>query len=80
MSDQKGKRFHIGRRVKPKPPEPYSQQVMREVETDTADRGTPEMDREVRKGCTGCVRVMALFFLIMIASIVATCAIRRGGV
>lgn len=78
--EQQFRRFRIGRKVKEQTPEYYSQQVMREVETDTADRGTPEMDREVRKGCTGCLRVTLLFFLIMLASIVATWFIRRGGV
>ncbi|MDF2629355.1 MAG: hypothetical protein K0R39_3186 [Symbiobacteriaceae bacterium] len=53
---------------------------MREVETDTADKGSPEMDRAVSKGCMGCLRVTVLFFLIMLASIVATWFIRRQGV
>lgn len=92
MSDKGFRRFRIARKVKDAPaapssppqqqkePEPYSQQVMREAETDTADKGTPEMDRAVSKGCMGCLRVTILFFLIMLASIVATWFIRRQGV
>lgn len=89
MSDKGFRRFRIARKVKDAPeappppqkdPEPYSQQVMREAETDTTDKGTPEMDRAVSKGCMGCLRVTILFFLIMLASIVATWFIRRQGV
>lgn len=91
MSDKGFRRFRIARKVKDAPeapptqqqqkdPEPYSQQVMREAEADTADKGTPEMDRAVSKGCMGCLRVTILFFLIMLASIVATWFIRRQGV
>jgi len=79
-TEQRGRRFRIGRKVKPQVPETYATQAMREAETEDADRGTPEMDRSLRQGCTGCLRVTILFFIIMIASIVATCAIRRGGV
>jgi hypothetical protein len=92
MSDKGFRRFRIARKVKdapatppappatPKDPETYAQKVMREVETDTADKGSPEMDRAVSKGCMGCLRVTVLFFLIMLASIVATWFIRRQGV
>lgn len=89
MSDKGFRRFRIARKVKDTPPapppqqkdpEPYSQQVMREAETDTAEKGTPEMDRAVSKGCMGCLRVTILFFIIMLASIVATWFIRRQGV
>ena len=89
MPDKGFRRFRIARKVKDTPeapptqqkePEPYSQQVMREAEADTADKGTPEMDRAVSKGCMGCLRVTILFFLIMLASIVATWFIRRQGV
>jgi hypothetical protein len=72
------RRFRIARKVKE--PEYYSEQVMREVEQDTADHGTPAMDREVSKGCMGCLRVTLLFFLIILASIIATWFIRKHGV
>jgi hypothetical protein len=72
------RRFRIARKVKD--PEYYSEQVMREVEHDTADRGTPAMDREVAQGCMGCLRVTLLFFLIILASIIATWFIRKHGV
>ncbi|HWI65516.1 MAG TPA: hypothetical protein VNT75_27105 [Symbiobacteriaceae bacterium] len=79
---QSFKRFRITRKVKPeKPPEPapepYSQKVLREVATDDADKGTPEMDRAVSRGCMGCLRVTLLFFLIIGASIITTWCIRR---
>lgn len=89
MSDGKGpekpaaRKFTLARRVKEKPPEPprpYSEQVLNEVEQDTAEKGTPEMQRAVNHGCSGCLKVTLLFFLIMAASILATCVIRRTGV
>lgn len=85
MSDNGKKpfrRFRIARKVKEtdKVPETYAEQAMREVETDPADKGTPEMDREVSKGCMGCLRVTLFFFLLILASIVATWFIRRQGV
>ena len=77
----KHRKFTISRRVKEKVPETYAQQAVREVEQqDNADRGTPEMERGVQQGCSGCFKVTMLFFLIMIASILATCALRRQGV
>jgi|GEM_PF-3543381 len=87
MSDQEkkndghpGKRFRITRRVKPEPVRPYSEQVLSEVDQDDADKGTPAMNREVTRGCSGCLNVTLLIFLIMIASIVATFFITRKGV
>lgn len=77
MSDNKDgfKRFRIARKVRE--PEPYSKQVLNEVDRDEADKGTPEMSRGVSKGCMGCLRVTLLFFLIMLASIITTWCIRR---
>lgn len=77
------RKFSLARRVKekpPEPPQPYSQQVLKEVEQDEADKGTPEMQRAVNQGCSGCWKVMLLFFLIMFTSILGTCVIRRAGV
>lgn len=79
---QRFRRFRITRTVKeerpPEPaPEPYSQKVLREVATDDADKGSPEMDRAVSRGCMGCLRVTLLFFIIIGASIVTTWCIRR---
>lgn len=74
------RRFRIGRKVKPKEVETYAQQAIREAETDDADKGTPEMDRAVSRGCVGCLRVALLFFAIILASIIATWFIRRQGV
>lgn len=77
----KARRFRIVRKVKTEIPETYAQQAVREAQQeDDADRGSPEMNREVNKGCMGCLRLVALFLLIMIASIVATWCITRKGV
>lgn len=61
------RRFRLIRKVKTEQPPA--------VEADDADPGTPEMDRSVRQGCTGCVRVTGLIFVIMAASIIGTCFI-----
>lgn len=79
---QSFRRFRIARKVEePKPkepsPEPYSQKVLREAELDDADRGTPEMDRAVSRGCMGCLRVTILIFLIIAASVIATMCMRN---
>ncbi|HEY3366622.1 MAG TPA: hypothetical protein VGK74_16325 [Symbiobacteriaceae bacterium] len=76
-SDPKARRFRVGRRVKNPPAEPYADQMLREVAQDDADRGTPEMNRGVTQGCSGCAKVALLFFAILAASLVANCAIRR---
>jgi hypothetical protein len=74
------RKFQIARRVKEKMPETHAEQALREAETDDADKGTPEMDLGVRHGCNGCLKVTLLFFVIMFASILVTCALRRQGV
>lgn len=72
------RRFRLTRKVKTEPVLTREEKEMKALEAEEdADRGTPEMDRELRKGCTGCLRVTTLFFVIMIASIIATCAIKR---
>lgn len=78
--EQGFRRFRISRKVKEQVPETYAQQALREATTDDADKGTPEMDRAVSKGCMGCLRVTLLIFMIMLASIIATWFIRRPGV
>lgn len=78
QEDLKPRRFRVGRRVKTPPAEPYSQQVLREVEQEEdADRGSPEMRRFATQSCSGCFQVTLLFFLIMILSIVVTFAVRK---
>jgi hypothetical protein len=88
-NDKKPRRFRLIRKVEPVQPKPAGENPDTEVksrlereleEPDDADKGTPEMDRAVREGCNGCVKVMLLFLLIMVASIVTTCAINRKGV
>ena len=81
-SPEQGRRFKLTRKVKtdPKPPqvETDAEKAMRELEEgDDADAGYPEMRRELNRGCGGCVNVMVLLFVIMIASIITTCAIRK---
>jgi hypothetical protein len=76
----RSRRFRVVRRVPTNSPTPYADEVRKQVEQEDADRGTPEMNRSVNEGCMGCLRVTLLFLLIMIASIVATCAITRKGV
>lgn len=66
--EEKSRRFRLIRTVKKQPPPPTPAE-------DDADPGTPEQDRSLREGCTGCLRVTGLIFLIMIASIIGTCAI-----
>nr|PZN68586.1 MAG: hypothetical protein DIU55_13990 [Bacillota bacterium] len=39
---------------------------------DDADRGTPEQDAALQSGCMSMVRVVGLFFVVMILSIIAT--------
>lgn len=39
---------------------------------DDADPGTPEQDRALQSGCMSMVRVVGLFFVVMILSIIAT--------
>lgn len=46
-------------------------------ELDDADRGTPEMDQSLRQGCSGCFNVTLLVFVIMVASVLGTCALQR---
>ena len=74
---EESRRFRLSRKVKSEPVLTREEKEMKALEEDDADRGTPAMDRELRKGCTGCLRVTTLFFVIMIASIIATCSIRQ---
>lgn len=80
--EEKGRRFRLSRKVKSQEPpkaqppafESREEKEMRELATlgDDADRGTPEMDAEVRKGCMSFVRLVGFFFVVMFASIIAT--------
>ncbi len=78
MSEEdKSRRFRLTRKVKSEPTTTREEREMKALEEDDADPGTPEQDRALRQGCTGCLKVTGLFFLIMAASIFATCAINR---
>ncbi len=76
---QAPRRFRFARRVKESLPETREAREMRQLEhpQDDADRGTPEQDRSLRQGCGGCLNVTLLLFVIMVASIIGTCAIRK---
>lgn len=82
-SEEKGRRFRLGRKVKSQPQAPViesrEETEMRNLAEmgDDADRGTPEQDAAVRAGCMSFVRVVGLFFVVMFASIVATWCIKR---
>lgn len=79
---KKARRFRVTRKVKTsqRPPtvETDAQRAMRELEEgDDADQGYPEMRREINRGCGGCVNVAILLLVIMVASIITTCAMRK---
>lgn len=75
---EKVRRFRVTRRVKPSSALPVietrEEREMRELAEmgDDADRGTPEQDAALRSGCMSFVRVVLLFFVLMIGSIIAT--------
>lgn len=85
--DEKGRRFRLARKVKPREPQPpkapaiesREEREMRDLANmgDDADRGTPEQDAALRRGCTSFVRVVILFFVVMFGSILATMCIKR---
>jgi hypothetical protein len=78
MSEEdKSRRFRLTRKIKGAPTTTREEREIKALEEDDADPGTPEQDRALRHGCTGCLKVTGLFFLIMFASIFATCAINR---
>jgi hypothetical protein len=73
--ESKWRRFRVGRKVKPNPVETDHEKALRELEEeDDADRGTPEMDRSVRKGCTGCLYVSGLIVALFFLTILGNCA------
>lgn len=75
------RRFRLSRKVNTPPTvETEAEKAMREVDQDDADKGSPEMNAAVNRGCSGCLNVTFFFFLIMIASIIATFFIIRKGV
>lgn len=83
--ERKGRRFRLIRTVKPQD-RPRTQAIESREEKemralaemgDDADRGTPEQDASLRAGCTAMIRMIGLFFVIMICSIVATWCIQR---
>lgn len=79
---ERARRFRVTRRVKsrgrPGRIETREERELRELAEmgEDADRGTPEHDAALRAGCMSMVRVAALFFLIMIVSIIITWATR----
>lgn len=73
--EPKGRRFRVVRKVKPDPVETDREKALREfAEEDDADRGTPEMDRATRKGCTGCLYVSGLIVALFFLTILGNCA------
>jgi hypothetical protein len=75
---ERPQRFRLSRKVTAEPVRTREEVEMKALEElDDADRGTPEQDASLRQGCTGCLRVTGLFFIIMLTSIVATWFIRR---
>lgn len=70
------RRFRFIRKVRPPKTRP-DPTTAAPAEEDDAHRGTPEMIREVDKGCSGCLRVTLLVIAIMFASIIGTCAFIR---
>lgn len=85
--EEKGRRFRLTRKVKteepPKaaanPAESREEREMRELAEmgDDADRGTPEEDASLRRGCMSMVRVVMFFFVVMFGSIIATWCFKR---
>lgn len=63
------RRYRLVRRV-----ETREEREMRELAAlgDEADRGTPEQDAALGRGCLSFVRVMVLFFAVMFGSILVT--------
>ncbi|WP_374712749.1 hypothetical protein [Symbiobacterium terraclitae] len=74
----KARRFRVTRRLKtrgtPGRIETWGERELRELAEmgDDADRGTPEQDAALRAGCMSMVRVVALFFIVVLLSIVIT--------
>jgi len=74
----KARRFRVTRRVKsrgtPGHIETREERELRELAEmgEDADRGTPEQDAALRAGCMSMVRVVALFFIVVVLSIVIT--------
>jgi hypothetical protein len=78
--EAKGRRFRLGRKVKTPPatPDTQAERDLKEVEPEEeALRGSPEFEAFTRRGCGGCVNLTVLIFVIMMASIIGTCVIRR---
>lgn len=72
------RRMRLIRSVRTPPPPPPPPEGIGPAEPleDEADPGTPEMDASLRRGCTGCLNVTGLIFVIMILSIIGTCYLR----
>jgi len=77
---EKGRRFRVTRRVRPRPApvESREERELRELAEmgDDADRGTPEQDAALRSGCSSMIWVVGFFFVVMIGSILLTMASR----
>lgn len=69
------RRMRLIRNVRTPPPPPDGLGPAEPPE-DEADPGTPEMDASLRRGCTGCLNVTGLIFVIMLLSIIGTCYLR----
>lgn len=79
--DESPRRFRFTRKVKTPKQEPvrtYAEQEMKALEeADEAEKGSPEMHREVNRGCRSCLNVTLLILIIMVGSIITTCAVRQ---
>jgi hypothetical protein len=78
--DEKGRRFRITRKVKePVIPESEGSKAMREAEQEEeALRGSREFQQFTTRGCKGCLNLTLLIFVIMLASIIGTCAFKNN--
>jgi hypothetical protein len=77
---EKARRFRLGRKVKTPPAAPDTQaerDLIAVEQEEEALKGSPEFEAFTRRGCGGCVNLTVLIFVIMVASIIGTCVIRR---
>lgn len=83
MSDEKDspqqgehrRRFRLVRKVASPPPETREEQELKALAEDDALRGSPEQLAELNRGCSGCWKVTLLILVIMMASVIGTCAL-----
>lgn len=71
------RRFRISRKVAPGAPAQKPEAPAGQAPEEDALPGSREMNAEVDRGCSGCLRLTLLLLAIMFASIIGTCAINR---